>query len=164
MKKSLLILLLIMSAFTSPVLAMDKFIIKNAWLRVAPNQVAGGFFDIINQTDKTHHVVSATAVGAEVIELHSHTMTDGIMKMRKIEKVEMPANETLEFNPHGYHLMMFKLDKQVFAVGNMVEIAFTFEDNSTMTAKFQVLKFGTELKKDMDHSQMDHSKMAKDKK
>lgn len=164
MKKFIIIMSIFLAAFTAPASAMDKLIIKDAWLRVAPNKVGGGFFEILNQTDKVINIVSATAKGAGKIELHSHTMTDGIMKMRKEDKIEIPANGSTSFNPHSFHLMMFRLDKDIFAVDNMVEIFFTFDDNSTMGAKFHVLKFGTEMKPSMDHSKMDHSKMTMPKK
>lgn len=158
MKKLLIILSICLAAISSTASAMDKLIISDAWLRVAPNKVAGGFFEIKNQTAKPLKIISAEAIGAKTIELHSHTMTDGIMKMRKQDSIEIAANSTLSFNPHSFHLMMFKLDKQVFAVGNTVEVFFTFDDNSTMSAKFKVYKFGTEPEATMDHSKMDHSK------
>ncbi|MGL1919727.1 MAG: copper chaperone PCu(A)C [Hyphomicrobiales bacterium] len=159
MKKIIALASIFFLAFTSYAAAMDKLIISDGWLRVAPNQVAGAFFEIQNHTSKPINIISATASGAKTTELHSHTMTDGIMKMRKEDSVEIPANGTLSFNPHSFHLMMFKLDKQAFAVGNMVEVTLTFDDQSTLGAKFHVIKFGTEMKKDMDHSKMDHSKM-----
>lgn len=158
MKKLLIILSICLAAVSSTASAMDKLIISDAWLRVAPNKVAGGFFEIKNQTAKPIKIISAEAAGAQTIELHSHTMTDGIMRMRKQDSIEIAANSTLSFNPHSFHLMMFKLDKQIFAVGNTVEIFFTFDDNSTMGAKFMVYKFGTEPEATMDHSKMDHSK------
>lgn len=160
MKKLLLILAFFTFAFTSSALAMDKLIIKDAWLRVAPNKVAGGFFEISNQTDKVINIISASAQGAGAIELHSHAMTDGIMKMRKEDLIEIPANSGTSFNPHSFHLMMFRLDKEIFKIGNMPEIILSFDDGTTMNTKFQVLKFGTELKPSMDHSKMDHSKMT----
>ncbi len=159
MKKILIATSIIFFALTSMVQAMDKLIISDAWLRVAPNKVAGGFFEIKNNTANIINMVSATATGAGKIELHSHTMKDGIMKMRQEKAIEIPANGSTSFNPHSFHLMMFKLDKEVFAVGNMVEVNFTFDDASTLSTKFHVLKFGEEMKKGMDHSKMDHSKM-----
>lgn len=159
MKKLLIIITLIITAFVGTANAMDKFIVKDAWLRVAPNKVAGGFFEIHNQTDKIAKLIAASANGAQKIELHSHTMNDGIMKMRKEDSISVPANSVLSFNPHSYHLMMFKLDKQIFKVGEQVEITLTFEDKSTLSAKFQVLKFGQEYKPSMDHSKMNHDQM-----
>lgn len=159
MRKIFTLTTIFILAFTNLAMAMDKIIITDSWLWIPPNKVAGGFFEIKNNSDKTLNIVSATTDGAQKIELHNHIMDGAIMKMRKVKTVKVPANGTTNFNPHGFHLMMYKLDKATFAVGNMVEIHFTFDDASTASAKFHVMPFGKPMEKTMDHQNMDHSKM-----
>ncbi|MBL1421089.1 MAG: copper chaperone PCu(A)C [Alphaproteobacteria bacterium] len=159
MKKILTLATIFILAFTNIALAMDKIVITDSWLWVPPNKVAGAFFEIKNNTDKTLNIVSATTKGAKKIELHNHIMADGIMKMRQVKAIEVPANGSTSFNPHGFHLMMYRLDKDMFAAGNMVEVNFTFDDQSTASAKFHVMPFGQPMEKSMDHQNMDHSKM-----
>lgn len=160
MKKIFTLAAIFILAFTNIALAMDKIIITDAWLWVPPNKVAGAFFEIKNNTDKALNIISATTKGAKKIELHNHIMDGAIMKMRQVKQIEVPANGTTSFNPHGYHLMMYKLDKDIFAVGNMVVVNFTFDDQSTASAKFHVMPFGKPMDTTKNHQTMDHSQMA----
>lgn len=159
MKKIFTLTAIFILAFTNIAFAMDKIIITDSWLWIPPNKVAGAFFEIKNNSDKTLNIVSATADGAQKIELHNHIMDGAIMKMRKVKMIEVPANDTTSFNPHGFHLMMYKLDQDIFAVGNMVEVHFTFDDASTTSAKFHIMPFGKPMDKSMNHQTMDHSTM-----
>ncbi|NRA89079.1 MAG: copper chaperone PCu(A)C [Rhizobiales bacterium] len=130
--------------------------INNAWLRVAPNKVAVAFFTIENSTDKTIQILSAKTKHAKRTELHNHIMNNGIMKMRQVKLVEVKANDTVKFNPHGYHLMMFNLDIDAFKPGKQVEIIFTFDNDTEQKAMFRVIAFGMKKPKNM---KTDHSKM-----
>ena len=54
-------------------------------------------------------------------------MTDGIMKMRPVpEGVEIPAGETVNLAPGGYHLMLLELKKPI-TEGEMVPVTLEFE-------------------------------------
>ncbi len=159
MKKLFLLATLFFMAVFSTAQAADTQDVKvtDAWMRVSPNKVAGAFFEIKNTGDKPLKLVAATTQGAQKTELHNHLLIDGVMKMRKIDFVELPANSNVSFNTHGYHLMMFKLDQQVIKIDNMIKVELTFDDGSTKSASFMVKPFGKGGKK------MDHSKMKKKK-
>lgn len=142
MKQIILITWLVIATFTNAAIANDDVTMTDAWLRVAPNNVVGGFFDIVNGSDEDLKIVSVAAEGATTVEMHSHKMAKGIMKMRKEEYVELPAMSTVSFNPHGFHLMMFKLDRDKFRVGSFVNVVLTLSDGSEVDASFLVKKFG----------------------
>lgn len=147
-------------AFTGSVQAADNLVITDPWLRVSPKKVAGAFFEIKNNNDKIINVISATAKGSGKVELHTHIMDNGIMRMRKVDMIDIPANGTQSFNPHGYHLMLFRLDDAAFTVGNMVEVELAFDNETTLKAMFEVKPFGNKMEKKMNHNKM---KMPKTK-
>lgn len=147
MKKLISIMAIVLMAFTTHAQAADNLVITDAWLRVSPKKVAGAFFEIKNNTDKIINVISATAQGSQKVELHTHIMDDGIMRMRKVDMIDIPANGTQSFNPHGYHLMMFRLDEAVYTVDNMVEVELTFDNKTTLKAMFLVQSFGRKMPK-----------------
>lgn len=68
--------------------------------------VAAGYFTASNKGD-ADAIISASSPFADTIELHTHLMEDGVMKMREVEQVELPADGSVEFKPGGYHLMIF---------------------------------------------------------
>jgi copper(I)-binding protein len=67
--------------------------------------VAAGYFMIENQGPATR-LVAASSPMADV-EIHTHSMADGVMKMRQVEAVELPEEASVAFEPGGFHLMMF---------------------------------------------------------
>ena len=68
--------------------------------------VAAGFFSVTN-TGQADRLVSVSSSISENVEIHNHMEEDGVMKMRKIDGVDLPSGETVDFKPGSYHLMMF---------------------------------------------------------
>ena len=82
--------------------------IGNAYIRppLAGRDVAAGYFDATALgADAT--LVGASSDIASRVELHTHTMEGGAMRMRQVDSVPLPQGETVNFAPGGYHLMMF---------------------------------------------------------
>lgn len=89
---------------------------------------------------------STTAVGGEApastaMGDHMPSTTSmgggGMMKMRQVEKIPVPADGTVELKPGGYHVMLFDL-KKALAVGDTVEVTLTFEKAGQMTLTAEV--------------------------
>lgn len=68
--------------------------------------VSAGFFTLTN-TGSADRLLSARSTVSETVEIHTHIEEDGIMKMRRVDGVDVPAGTVIEFKPGGYHLMMF---------------------------------------------------------
>lgn len=95
-------------AACAPKPAAPDISVTNAWVRVPPGgrDITAAYITIENQggADK---LVSASAANAEHVELHEHIEKDGMMQMRQIPFVEVPANGSVKFAPGGLHLMVF---------------------------------------------------------
>lgn len=57
--------------------------------------------DITAQAPAT--LVAAESPVAGKVELHTMSMDGGVMKMRPLEKIELPARKTVNLRPGGYH-------------------------------------------------------------
>jgi copper(I)-binding protein len=70
---------------------------------------AAGYFKITNHgtADK---LISVTSPISGAVEIHNHLEEDGVMKMRRVDGVDLAAGVTVEFRPGSYHLMMFKAE------------------------------------------------------
>jgi len=98
--------------------------VKDAWVRApAPGQkVAGAYMEI---TSRTHHwLISVASPVAARAELHSTTMEGGVMRMRAIEKLELPGGKAVKLAPGGLHIMLIDL-KQTLKRGDKVPITLT---------------------------------------
>ena len=56
----------------------------------------------------------------------STTMGGGMMTMREVERIELPAGETVVLEPGGYHVMLLDLAAPL-ELGDTVEVTLTFE-------------------------------------
>jgi copper(I)-binding protein len=52
---------------------------------------------------------------ADVIEIHSMSMENGVMKMRMLDTLDLIAGKPTELSPGGFHLMLFDLKKPLAA-------------------------------------------------
>lgn len=83
---------------------------RDAWAHAtAPAQrVAGGFVTLAGG-DTADQLAEARCSCAERVELHTMRMDDGVMRMRKVEGIAVPAGKTVVLQLGGLHLMLIGL-------------------------------------------------------
>jgi periplasmic copper chaperone A len=89
--------------------------ISDAWARAtAPGQkVAAAYMDLSSKEGATLVKVETSIAG--IVEIHSMTMENDVMKMRMLNELALPAGETVNLAPGGYHLMLFDLQQPLDA-------------------------------------------------
>ncbi|MDK8464754.1 copper chaperone PCu(A)C [Marinobacter sp. SS13-12] len=131
--------------------------IDHPWSRPTPPGVpmGVGYMAITNHGDSNVTFTSATTPRAKNVSIHESTMKDGTMSMRPLKDgLAIPAGETVELKPHGYHLMLEKLNGPL-KEGESVPLRLTFEGAVDMNVELNVEPLdGGMQKKDngMDHS------------
>jgi hypothetical protein len=101
--------------------------VQDAWARPLPAGSNGGvFFVIENSTGQADRLLSASALVADVTELHMSMMHDGVMQMQMQESVEIPARAEVAFKPGGLHVMLIGL-KQGLQPGDTFPLTLIFE-------------------------------------
>lgn len=91
-----------------------------------PNSAA--FMKLTNRGEATALVAADSSV-AETVELHTHTNEGGVMRMRKVEQIELPAGETTVLQPGGLHVMLIGL-KQPLQEGSHIDLTLEYADGS----------------------------------
>ena len=71
-------------------------------------------------------LVSASTDVAQTTELHEVTQDGGVMKMRPVKTIPVPAGGTTELKPGGYHIMLMGL-KHDLKPGEKVAVTLKFE-------------------------------------
>lgn len=74
-----------------------------------------------NSTPITLSKVSSPAISR--IELHLSEITDDVAKMRKLESIEIAADENFAFKHGGYHIMLMDLEGPLFP-GDVIPLVF----------------------------------------
>ncbi len=143
--------------------------IEDAYVRhMPPTQPnTGAFMLFVNSGDADRAAVSAESDVAEKVELHTHTNDNGVMRMRQVEKIDIPANGQTELKPGGLHVMLIGL-KAPLSLGQMVNIKVNFDDgsNEVIQAEVKSVMAGMKMQdgmqnKQMNHGEMDHGSMKK---
>lgn len=100
--------------------------VEDAWVRgtVAQQKATGAFMRLTAQRDV--RLVTASSPVAGVVEIHEMSMDKGVMRMRAISGLDLPAGRTVEFKPGGYHVMLLDLKAPVTA-DQQVPLMLVFE-------------------------------------
>lgn len=92
---------------------------------------------IANRGAEADAVASATSDAARIVELHEVKNEGGVMAMRPVPRLPLPAGGTLELKPGGYHVMLLGLTRPLHA-GDTVKVTLTFEKSAPMTIEAAV--------------------------
>ena len=112
--------------------------IAHPWARpTVAGQMAGGGFLKLTNAGKADRLISASADFAERVELHSMKMDGDVMRMRQVEGIDIPAGQTVELKPGGFHLMFMGL-KQPLAKDSRVPLKLKFEKAGEVTVEIKV--------------------------
>ncbi len=101
--------------------------IGNATARFLLEGRPGAVFLSIDNKGSADKLVAASSTLSPRVELHTHTMDNGIMRMRPVEAIEIPAGSMTELKSGGYHIMMFDV-KTMPEKGSTVPLTLTFEN------------------------------------
>jgi len=114
--------------------------ISAAWakasLKGVPNSAA--YMAITNTGASADRLVAADADVSKAVELHTMSMTDGVMRMRKLEDgLTVPGGETVRLAPGGEHIMLIGLEAQLEA-GESFDIRLEFENAGAQSISVEV--------------------------
>ena len=83
--------------------------IKAPWARATPGQAQNGvaYLTIISPT--ADRLTAASSPVAKKAELHTMSMEGGVMRMRPLTAIDIPAGQTVTLSPGGTHIMLLGL-------------------------------------------------------
>jgi periplasmic copper chaperone A len=130
--------------------------VSEPWIRatVGGQKVAGGYMQIKSTRDLA--LVGATSPASVTVEVHEMAMVDNVMKMRALQKLDVPAGRAVELKPGGYHLMLIDI-KEPMKVGAKVPMQLIFEDKDKkretvdITAEVRPIGGASAAKKEHKH-------------
>jgi copper(I)-binding protein len=96
----------------------------------AKGEMAGGngavYVTLSNAGSQGDALVSAQSDAAQKVELHETQKAGGVMKMRPVTRIPIPAGGKVELKPGGYHIMLLDL-KRDLKPGDTVPVTLGFE-------------------------------------
>lgn len=112
--------------------------VEQPWSRpTAPGVGVGVGYMVIVNPGKADALIAASSPVAERVELHLTQFEGGMMRMRQVGRVELPAGATVRLEPGGLHMMLIGL-KQPLAEGAAVPLVLRFEKAGEVRVELKV--------------------------
>lgn len=83
------------------------------------------YLTISNSRGQAVQLTAVETSVAEIVELHQTENQNGLMRMRPVEAVEVPANGSVEFTPGSFHIMLIDITEQL-EPGDSVTVTLVF--------------------------------------
>ena len=125
--------------------------VAHPWARATPEgaQVGVAFMEIKTAAGTTDRLVSASSPIAGRVEVHTHIMEGDVMKMRRLDSLELKSGESHVLKPAGEHMMLLDL-KQPLKEGDLVKMTLVFEKAGPMEVEGTVEPAGAMGPHNMD--------------
>ena len=139
------------TGMTAAAMAMAKDVrvgslaLSGGWARATPKgaPTGAGYVTITNHGSTADRLTGVATPVAERAEIHTMSMIDGVMKMKKLDGgVQIPAGETVMLKPGGVHLMFIGLGAPV-PEGAKVAVTLTFEHAGDVTLELPAAPMGS---------------------
>jgi hypothetical protein len=102
---------------------------------------AGAAYMTIRNPGPADRLIAAASPVARTVELHTHIREGDVMRMRKIEAIEIPGSGAATLAPGGLHVMLMGLHKPL-KTGDSFALTLTFEKAGAVTIQVPVREMG----------------------
>lgn len=121
--------------------AADFVVVQEPYVRLAPPnaQASGAFMVLKNGSDREIKLVKAENPASKFTELHTHINDNGVMRMRQVPDIVIPAKGEAVLKPGGLHVMLINM-KAPLSEGQVVPFTLTFDDGSSKQVEVKVMK------------------------
>jgi len=115
----------------------------DAWARATPGAARAGaaFLTLTNHGTKARRVVGALSEVADRAELHTHVMDGSVMRMRKLDGLDLPPGKSVTLKPGGHHVMLMGL-RAPLTEGGRFAVTLVLADGEKIPVAVTVMKLG----------------------
>jgi len=89
------------------------------------------YLTLENRGDQPDRLVSVYCDVAQTVEIHQSQVVGGIASMERLDSLALPAHNTIQFQPGGYHLMLVGLKRDLIQ-GESFSLDLQFEKAGTV--------------------------------
>jgi periplasmic copper chaperone A len=116
--------------------------IGHPWARATPGAVKNSAaFMTLSSKDTADKLIGVSGDVAREIQIHTMITEAGVMKMREIKSLDIPANGKTELKPGGLHIMLIGL-KDGLKDGQKFPLKLKFEKAGEVTVEVTAEKPG----------------------
>lgn len=130
--------------------------IDQAWVRLSPNKdtPSAGYF-VAHGGDAPVQLRGVLTDYALKVEMHESMTEGGVMKMKPVESVDIPAGGEVAFAPGGKHLMLWGVNDTAISRGKMT-LTFLLSNGDRLLVDAVIRKPGTDAPAAAGEEHPDH--------
>jgi copper(I)-binding protein len=107
--------------------AVGDLVVESPWARESVTPTGAAYLTVRNGGGQDDRLVGVSSEVADKAELHSSVVQEGVMKMRAVEAVDVPAHGEAVLEPGGLHIMLIGL-KAPLEEGKSFALTLEFEN------------------------------------
>lgn len=113
--------------------------VEGSWVRPAQEgRMSAGYFLITNFEGIDDTLTGISSGAAELTEIHeSYEREEGMMGMREVPELTIPAQSTVSFEPGGLHIMFIQVTQSI-EEGDQVEVTLHFANYGDLAVELPV--------------------------
>jgi copper(I)-binding protein len=101
--------------------------VEGPWARAAGATAnTAAYLVLRNRGPAGDALIAARSGAADAVELHRSSMDGGVMRMRPVERIDVPAQGQMALEPGGLHVMLIGL-RQDLPAGASLTVTLVFE-------------------------------------
>jgi copper(I)-binding protein len=122
------LLLIVVGAATAHEFSSKDITVTHPWARATPGgvTVGGAYFEVKAAPGPGDRLIGARSAVAGSMEVHSHSIENGVAKMRRVDGLPIKGGESVVLKPGGYHVMLLDLKKPL-KEGDLLKFTLSFE-------------------------------------
>lgn len=113
--------------------------IEGAWARPASEgRMSAAYFLITNFENENDTLISVQSDVAQLVEIHeSYELEEGMMGMREVPELEIPAQSTIRLQQGGLHIMLIQVTRTL-ADGDTFALSLNFAGAGEKTVEIPI--------------------------
>ena len=115
-----------------------EVLVEGAWSRATVPGQDAAMVDLSITSEQAATLIGFSSPACKVVELHSMTHEDGVMKMREVKALPLPPAQQINLAESGYHLMLLGL-KAPLKAGEAVPLTLTVQLSGRGAVKVEAI-------------------------
>lgn len=132
-----LLLGIVNNSYASSNISIEEGYIKAS---IPGSDITAAYMTISNAGNKAVTLQKISSTISDRIEIHEHTMADGMMRMRQVAEITIAANSKVILQPSGLHLMIFSL-KQPITEKDVIPLTLHFSNETKIKIQLPVSRY-----------------------
>jgi copper(I)-binding protein len=128
---------LLIGLLLSAVVCAADIQVEGAWARATVPGQDVGMVSLTITSKQVAKLIGIFSTACGSVEMHSMTHDNGMMKMREVKVIALPAGKRVDLAESGYHLMLVGL-KDALKQGDSVPLTLRIKQANQRVAKIKV--------------------------